>query len=70
MPRGEEERVLRAVQVVVDEGFAKPILIGRTDVVMRRIEKLGLRIRPAQHFIIIDPESDPRYMNIGALIIG
>jgi malate dehydrogenase (oxaloacetate-decarboxylating)(NADP+) len=58
---GEEERVLRAVQVVVDDGLAKPILIGRTDVVMRRIEKLGLRIRPVRDFISIDPESDPRY---------
>ena len=42
---GEEERVLRAVQVVVDDRLAKPILIGRRDVVTRRIEKLGLRIR-------------------------
>ena len=58
---GEEERVLRAVQTVVDEGLASPILIGRPDVVDMRIAKFGLRIRPGQHFELVNPDSDPRY---------
>ena len=58
---GEEERVLRAVQTVVDEKLAEPILIGRRAVVERRIEKLGLRIREGKQFTLIDPENDPRY---------
>jgi malate dehydrogenase (oxaloacetate-decarboxylating)(NADP+) len=58
---GEEERVLRAVQVVVDEGLAKPILIGRPHVVQARIQQLGLRIRPGEHFEIVNPQDDPRY---------
>jgi malate dehydrogenase (oxaloacetate-decarboxylating)(NADP+) len=58
---GEEERVLRAVQVVVDEGFARPNLVGRAEVVERRIERLGLRIRQDEHFDLVDPDYDPRY---------
>jgi malate dehydrogenase (oxaloacetate-decarboxylating)(NADP+) len=58
---GEEERVLRAVQVVVDDGLAKPILIGRPKVLEKRIEKFGLRIRPGVDFEIINPEYDERY---------
>ena len=58
---GEDERVLRAVQVVVDEGLAKPILIGRPEVVARRSERLGLRIRAGADVEVINPESDPRY---------
>ncbi|HYI73181.1 MAG TPA: NADP-dependent malic enzyme, partial [Skermanella sp.] len=58
---GEEERVLRAVQVVVDDRLAKPILIGRRDVVTRRIEKLGLRIRLGDNVDLVDPENDHRY---------
>ncbi|HXN14850.1 MAG TPA: phosphate acyltransferase, partial [Usitatibacter sp.] len=58
---GEDERVLRAVQVVVDEGLAKPILIGRPAVLARRIEQFGLRIKPNEHFQIVNPEGDPRY---------
>ncbi|MBM3564598.1 MAG: NADP-dependent malic enzyme [Alphaproteobacteria bacterium] len=58
---GEDERVLRAVQVALDEKLAAPILIGRPDVVSRRIEKLGLRFRPGQDCEIVNPESDPRY---------
>jgi malate dehydrogenase (oxaloacetate-decarboxylating)(NADP+) len=58
---GEDERVLRAVQVVVDERLAKPILIGRPAVVERRIELYGLRIRPGTDFELVNPESDPRY---------
>ena len=58
---GEDERVLRATQVLVDDGLAKPILIGRPDVVERRIGRLGLRIRPGRDFELVDPQSDPRY---------
>ena len=58
---GEDERVLRAVQVVVDEGLAKPILIGRPTVLDRRIERYGLRIKAGEHFEVINPEFDSRY---------
>ncbi len=58
---GEEWRVLQTVQLVCDEGFAKPILVGRRAVVERRIGKLGLRIAPERDFTLVDPEDDPRY---------
>jgi len=58
---GEEERVLRAVQVVVDEGLARPILIGRPDVIATRIERYGLRLRPGTDVEIVNPLDDPRY---------
>jgi malate dehydrogenase (oxaloacetate-decarboxylating)(NADP+) len=58
---GEEERVLRAVQVVVDEKLAKPILIGRPEVLAQRVERFGLRIRPGIDFEIINPTYDERY---------
>jgi malate dehydrogenase (oxaloacetate-decarboxylating)(NADP+) len=58
---GEDERVLRAVQVICDERIAKPILIGRPEVVQRRIERYGLRIRAREDYEIVNPESDPRH---------
>ncbi|MFA5370353.1 MAG: NADP-dependent malic enzyme [Sideroxydans sp.] len=58
---GEDERVLHAVQTVVDEGIAKPILVGRPDVIATRIERLGLRIRPGQDFELVDPNNDARF---------
>ena len=58
---GEDERVLRAVQVVVDEHLAQPILVGRPGVIAKRIERFGLRLRPDVDFEAINPESDPRY---------
>jgi malate dehydrogenase (oxaloacetate-decarboxylating)(NADP+) len=58
---GEDERVLRAVQVVVDEQLAKPILVGRPAVLARRIERFGLRLRPDVDFETINPEFDERY---------
>jgi malate dehydrogenase (oxaloacetate-decarboxylating)(NADP+) len=58
---GEDERVMRAVQVVVDEGIAKPILVGRPAVIDQNIARFGLRIKPGKHFEIINPESDSRY---------
>ena len=58
---GEDERVLRAVQVVVDEGLAQPILVGRPAVLERRIERFGLRLEPGVHFETINPDQDDRY---------
>ena len=58
---GEDERVLRAVQIVVDEGLAKPMLIGRPQVIEQRLERLGLRIKPGREFELVNPEFDPRY---------
>ena len=58
---GEDERVLRAVQGVVDDGLARPIVIGRPAVVARRIERYGLRIKPGVDFELVNPEWDERY---------
>lgn len=58
---GEDERVLRAVQVVVDEGLAHPILIGRPAVIEKRINRLGLRIRADRDFTLVNQDSDPRF---------
>jgi malate dehydrogenase (oxaloacetate-decarboxylating)(NADP+) len=58
---GEEERVLRAVQIVVDENLAKPILIGRPAVLEQRIKKFGLRLKPDVDFLVTNPEYDERY---------
>jgi malate dehydrogenase (oxaloacetate-decarboxylating)(NADP+) len=58
---GEDERVLRAVQIVLDEGLAQPIVIGRPAVLQREVEKLGLRMRPGTDFQVVNPEFDPRY---------
>ena len=58
---GEDERVLRAVQGVVDDGLARPILIGRPAVIEQRIQRAGLRMQPGRDFELIDPEDDPRY---------
>jgi len=58
---GEDERVLRAVQQVADEGIAKPIVIGRPEVIRTRIGKLGLRIREDVHFELVDVTNDRRY---------
>jgi malate dehydrogenase (oxaloacetate-decarboxylating)(NADP+) len=58
---GEDERILRATQVVIDEGLARPILVGRPSVLERRIERFGLRIKPGVDFEVVNPEGDPRY---------
>ncbi|MFN0040545.1 MAG: phosphate acyltransferase, partial [Burkholderiales bacterium] len=60
---GEDERVLRAVQVVVDEGLARPILVARPEVLNPRIERFGLRIRPDRDFEMVNPNSDPRFQD-------
>jgi malate dehydrogenase (oxaloacetate-decarboxylating)(NADP+) len=58
---GEEERVLRACQIVVDEGLARPTLIGRPAVISQRIEKFGLRLREGRDYDIVNVEQDERY---------
>jgi malate dehydrogenase (oxaloacetate-decarboxylating)(NADP+) len=58
---GEDERVLRALQVVKEEGLAQPILVGRPEVVKMRIERAGLRLQAGRDFEICDPENDPRF---------
>ena len=58
---GEDTRVLHAVQTVVDDHIARPILVGRPAVIEQRIAKMGLRIRAGEHFELVNPESDPRY---------
>ncbi len=58
---GESRRVLHAVQVVLDEGIARPVLVGRREVIALRIKQLGLRIDLESQVEIVDPEDDPRY---------
>ena len=58
---GEEERVLRAVQVVVDEGLARPTLIGRPSVIAQRVEKFGLRLLEGRDYDVVNTENDHRY---------
>ncbi|AUR07411.1 NADP-dependent malic enzyme [Phaeobacter inhibens] len=58
---GEDERVLRTAQGILEETTETPILIGRPEVIESRCERLGLRIRPGTDFQIVNPENDPRY---------
>ncbi|MFV2052036.1 NADP-dependent malic enzyme [Aliiroseovarius sp. YM-037] len=58
---GEDERVLRAANAMLEETIDKPILIGRPEVIDRRCERAGLKIRPSKDFEIVNPENDPRY---------
>jgi malate dehydrogenase (oxaloacetate-decarboxylating)(NADP+) len=58
---GEDERVLRAAQIVIDDKLARPILIGRRAVVEHRIKKLGLRIKIGDNAELVDPQEDPRF---------
>jgi len=58
---GEDERVLRAAQVAIEEEIAEPILVGRPDVVKTRLERYGLSVRPGEDFELVNPEDDPRY---------
>ena len=58
---GEDERVLRAAQAILEETTEQPILIGRPDVINLRCERLGLDIRPEKDFSLVNPENDPRY---------
>ncbi|TAA61512.1 NADP-dependent malic enzyme [Shinella sp. JR1-6] len=58
---GEDERVLRAAQVLLEEDIAKPILIGRPQIIEARLKRYGLRVRPQTDFEVVNPEDDPRY---------
>ncbi|MEP4198591.1 MAG: NADP-dependent malic enzyme [Aliishimia sp.] len=58
---GEDERVLRVAQAILEETTEKPILIGRPEVIERRCERLGLKIRPGIEFEVVNPENDSRY---------
>jgi malate dehydrogenase (oxaloacetate-decarboxylating)(NADP+) len=61
---GEDERVLRAVQAVLDEGLAQPVLIGRPEVIQSRVERAGLRLAPGRDFEVVNPDSDRRYKDL------
>jgi malate dehydrogenase (oxaloacetate-decarboxylating)(NADP+) len=61
LAEGEDERILRATQVIVDERLARPILVGRPAVIERRLDRFGLRIKPGADFDLVNPENDPRY---------
>ncbi|WP_296713430.1 NADP-dependent malic enzyme [Rhodoblastus sp.] len=67
---GEDERVLRAVQSVVEEGIAQPILIGRRAVVEKRIKAFGLSIAVDRDFTLVDPQDDPRYNDYVATLLS
>jgi malate dehydrogenase (oxaloacetate-decarboxylating)(NADP+) len=58
---GEDERVLRAANAMIEETTDTPILVGRPDVIASRAERIGLPIRPGEDFEIVNPENDPRY---------
>jgi malate dehydrogenase (oxaloacetate-decarboxylating)(NADP+) len=58
---GEDERVLRAAQIAIEDGICEPVLIGRPDVVTARLERFGLRIRPGKDFELVNPQQDDRY---------
>jgi malate dehydrogenase (oxaloacetate-decarboxylating)(NADP+) len=58
---GEDERVLRAVQVIIDEEIARPILVGRPEVIENRLERFGLRLNVGTDFEVVNPEFDERY---------
>lgn len=58
---GEETRVLHAAQTLVDDGTAKPLLIGREAVILSRIKKVGLRLKKGRDFELVNPESDVRF---------
>ena len=61
---GEDERTLRAIQAVLDEGLARPVVIGRPEVIARRIERAGLRVQAERDFEVVNPLSDPRYREL------
>ncbi|VAW37331.1 NADP-dependent malic enzyme [hydrothermal vent metagenome] len=58
---GEDERVLRAVRTVIDDNLAKPILIGRPEVVAKRIAKIGIDLTIGKDFELVNPQNDPRF---------
>jgi malate dehydrogenase (oxaloacetate-decarboxylating)(NADP+) len=66
---GEDERVLRAAQVAIEEGIAVPILVGRPAVIEARCERYGLGIRPGRDLAVVNPEDDPRYRDYVATFV-
>ncbi len=58
---GEDERVLRAAQIAMEDKICQPILVGRPDVITKRLERFGLKIKPGKDFEVINPEKDDRY---------
>ncbi|MGQ4272736.1 NADP-dependent malic enzyme [Terrihabitans sp. B22-R8] len=66
---GEDERTLRAAQVVIEEGIARPVLIGRPSVIETRLKRFGLSIVAGQDFTVVNPEDDPRYRDYVALYL-
>ncbi len=66
---GEDERVLRAAQVIIEEDLGEPILIGRPKVINTRLKRFGLRIRPGEDFNLVDPQDDPRYRDYVDLLV-
>lgn len=66
---GEDERVLRATQIVIEDGICKPILVGRPDVVESRLERYGLRIKAGVDFEIVNPSQDERFRDYVDLMI-
>jgi malate dehydrogenase (oxaloacetate-decarboxylating)(NADP+) len=67
---GEDERILRTAQAIVEEMTDRPILIGRPEVIARRCEKAGLTIRPGEDFEIVNPEDDPRHRRYWEAYLG
>ncbi len=61
---GEDERVLHAARAVIDEGLARPILVGRPAVIEMRLNRIGLNLQPERDFDLVNPESDPRYKEL------
>ncbi|MFO8004852.1 NADP-dependent malic enzyme [Thioalkalivibrio sp.] len=61
---GEDERVLHAVQTVLEEGLAQPIVVGRPEVIQSRIERIGLSLRPGVDFEVVNPASDERFRSL------
>jgi malate dehydrogenase (oxaloacetate-decarboxylating)(NADP+) len=58
---GEDERVLRTAQSIIEEMTDRPVLIGRPDVIAHRCARAGLTIRPGEDFELVNPEDDPRH---------
>jgi malate dehydrogenase (oxaloacetate-decarboxylating)(NADP+) len=67
---GEDERVLRAAQVAIEDGICEPVLIGRPEVVASRLQRFGLRIRPGVDFELVNPQQDDRFRDYVDLLLA
>ncbi|MCU0789498.1 MAG: NADP-dependent malic enzyme [Nitratireductor sp.] len=67
---GEDERVLRAAQVAIEDGICEPVLIGRPEVVAARLQRFGLRIRPGVDFELVNPQQDERFREYVDLMLA